>query len=749
MKLDTRAGEVIERKNDSLRWMETNYYSEFAQVLQSFRCERDPEKDDDGNDDPTQTSIGTPLTTAWVNRATDRVTAQIPNLRFRSKDRALGERISRTLMYNWDRGHVQRTQKRHVRQAKLYGWSVRPWYWCREEFVRRRRVDPIRALEEAAGGGDTSDLQLIEDTYGVTLLGDPGAMTMAPDPEDILTELLTLHGRGGMLPVTYSYKGYVGPKCDFASVADCFPEPQFESIQASKRFIIERRRNREWIEQQQKLFPDLAQGLQDLIDKYKNGTPPSSYSKQSGGSGTGQNFRSYAARAYNSRHLYDDPNDMRSKTDAWTITEEHETGNNGKLRMVGEDDIWIGEIDYPYSLDGKIAFTECIFIDDMFGGVGESLARFMRGLQALHDRNFTVQSDLYDTLRRPLIGTNSRELFDDPSKIKRGKGFRLVWMRSANDMWQQGEQAALAAAAASAGDESAIMRNSQMLTGETNMSQAANVDPQQGRTATGARIMAYASDILTKGMVDMFTQSSLIPDAEMMYLLNRSEMDEPLEFEASRYNRNYQAQQAQQPPLPGEEPPPPPEDWVVVEPRDFQQDGEITAEVGSTLADDDERKVQMATSLYQMLGGRPDINQQTLIQELLIAHGKGPSIGNWLVPQGPPPPPPPPPVKASVSLALKGETLSEQAARAVLGEAGIELPPGVNVFATNSELVGMDQPGAAPPMPAPPMAGPPGAMPPPNIGAPPTLPKEMINPMPPPTPGAGMYDASRGRNPLA
>src|SRR5262245_15042769 len=102
----SKAGEASECKRESERWMAANFYEEWLQASKAFYCERDPELDDNGKPDTTQTSLGMPDTFANVQRTVARITAQIPDIRFHAKDEAIAELISRTLMWNWDRGKV-------------------------------------------------------------------------------------------------------------------------------------------------------------------------------------------------------------------------------------------------------------------------------------------------------------------------------------------------------------------------------------------------------------------------------------------------------------------------------------------------------------------------------------------------------------------------------------------------------------------------------------------------------------------
>jgi hypothetical protein len=665
-----RAGEVSECKRASHTWMRDNFYEQWKSVWRSYFCEREPEKDDDGNIDATQTSIGMPGTHSYIERSVNRITAQIPNINFHAKDADVAKLIGRKLMLDWDRGGVQRWQKKHVRQATMFGWSVRAWYWADEQYARRKRVDPFNASPQ--------DLAHICDQY----LQMPVKQFMQAPPASqqiALMNLLRDHGRGNLLPVEYQYTAFHGAKSDFIFVGDCYPEPNFTTIQTSGYFIVERRRKREWIDRVARDVPELADGLNKFLAERPNGSPRNYYGQ-----------RQDACLREEMESLVDRTNE-NSETDSatpyqreWVFTEMWIPGVRPKLKLIGEEDFWVGEIDSPYDLDGKIPFTELVLIDDVLCGVGNSTARIMRGIQQLHDRQVNQRVDLVYNILRPLIGTSNWELYNNPNLVKKGKGFRIVKMRGPGDMWVQGEQAAMAAVATGLQDESGVMRLYQMLTGESNMSMASNVDPQQNRTATGARLTAYNQDVLVKGMNDMFTYTGLSADAEMMYLLNRSEMSEPVDFNVAQYDRQKRGETDSQ--------------WQTVEPLMFQVDGEIVVEAGSTLADDDESNVVKAQNLFSMFNGNPTVNQEQLRDTVLTAFGKTAELAKWAAPKNPPPPPE---FRTSASIAVKWEMLGADEKRVFLSKMeGLPMPP-------------PPPPGAGPGGPGGPPPGPPQMPPPP------------------------------------
>lgn len=638
--------EIIDQKRASQDWLESNFYDQMEQVYKNYLCEPDPEKDEKGNPDPTLSSIGMPDTWGYVRRTTARITAQAPNLRFHARDSSVSELISRTLMYQWDKGQAQRVQKLNVTQALLFGISVKSWHWLVDEHRRMRRVNPLDPNLRP------DDVEAIIREYQIPGIVAHGFRNIPRLRSTIGARLLAKHSRGGLLPVHYAYKEYEGPKSDWIFIGDCFFEPDFQTLQSSNWFIIERRRNLAYLKRLMRLYPQMRTGIEKMLKDHPNGTPRWNQPQQ--------DTVRLRQRLLNAIDM-DSPDETDTvsgvNTHEWTITERHIPGDNPRWALLGEDDVFLGEVEHPYDLAGKIPFVDTVFIDNLLCGIGHSTARVMRGLQLLHERQVNRRFDLIYNILRPLIGTTNRELLENPGLIKRHGGFRLVYMRGAGDMWVQGEQAAIASAAAGLSDEQGVMRLLQSLTGENNMTMAANVDPQQAKTATGAKLMQQAMDVLTKDLNDQMNLTSTAADGEMMFLLNRSELSDPIEFNGAIYSREYSAAKDALR-----------EEWVQATPEMFQTDGQIVPELGSTLAFDDETKVAKATNLWNSAMSNPGLfNMEKARDELLIAHGKGQELQQWAAPKQDGPPPAE--LRSSVTFSAKLELLPSETQSKILAAA--------------------------------------------------------------------------------
>lgn len=712
--------EIVQHRKFSFDWLQQNFYDQWRKVHRLYKCEVDPATDEntdgtnsqivDANNRPvrgqldrTKTRIGMPDTWSLVQRQVARITAQPPNLKFRADDQSLGDRIGRKLMYDWDRGGIQRGQKRHVAQACLFGISIRAWSWEAIEYQQMRRVDPASVI-----AGDPAHAAIM-DQYGDSMQRYQQEQGMEPGSPESIAMLMGDHSRGNLLPIRETKKKYEGPKANFLFIGDCFFEPNFQSLQSSNWFIVERRRNKAWIKMMGERYKHLAPGFEELLKEFPKGSPDRAFSRDA------QNLR---VQMMGDIDRIDTTTTNSGDSQMWTITEEWVPGAENKVSYIAEDKIWIGPVDEPYVLNGKIPFTELVLIDDLLSGIGDSHARIIRGLNELHNRHNSLRYDLVDAILRPLIVTTDQNLYENPGLVKRGDGMRLVYSgRGSAALQGVNEGAAIASAAAGMQDEEGILRMVQMATGESNMSQNANVDPQQNRTATGARVQAYNQDILSKAATDMFNQS-LNDDATMMYELNRSEMPEAVTFDAARYQRSYAlgapATDPGLPPAIGQPPGPPPQipqqDMTEVSPLDFQIDGIVEAEVGSTLADDDEAETVKAQNFFALAVGNPEtFDKQWAGRNVAVRFGYAKNLEQAMA--KPQPAPAPEPAKVALSVSVKFETLPLDVQVALLQKGLIEVPPEqlAKAQAMQAGIQPEVPPTAAMPTMTPPHPGPPQA----------------------------------------
>jgi len=699
------AMKAVSKFDRSRGWMQSNFWGQWEQVLRQYYCEPPEVLDPNGvgaNRTSTDTSryhglfgadgrmidetvpqergdavnLYVPDQWSLVRRKTARVTAQVPNLRMTSTDFVRANRVSRTLMWQWDNMGRNREEKKHTACAFLFGWSVKAWYWERNTFKLTSKIDPLRADDQQwerlmrVYGGELNQvaMRLVLEADGQEV--DPMVIR-----QDQAAYLLDRYGVGRFVRLREEKLGYVGPKFDHLFLPCLYPQPDFTNIQDSAWFAVVRRRDQGWFENLKAAYADNEEAklnvdqIDALLTDLKHGSKNNEFIGKDGG-----NLLEKMASAVKRTVQQDGQGGYSDDDDAqWSVLEIHHKGKNGEnatVEYVPEGKYYLGRLPYTFDLEnGNKAFTEKVFVDSFLGGVGDSASRVIRKLVEQHGRETSLRHELAKDVLRPYVQTDDQNLIDEPERISRGPyGIRLIHVQG--NLKPVMEPHAHAAIMTGLQNDQSIMRNIQYAVGESNLSAMSNVDPQQARTATGARIMAFNQDTLTKEELAM-NNESLKADAEMMRQLCRSELGDELTLDLSPYARAVADQQT-------DPNAPPPTDigmvgtLVKVTPEDFQIDGNIQPEVNSTLADDDELNVHKSQVLFSMVMQAPQLfNPARARDTVLIALGEGSRLAEWM-----PPPPtgpvPPEPAQARVNLnamiSLKdvAENLGEEEAKRYL-----------------------------------------------------------------------------------
>jgi hypothetical protein len=109
---------------------------------------------------------------------------------------------------------------------------------------------------------------------------------------------------------------------------------------------------------------------------------------------------------------------------------------------------------------------------------------------------------------------------------------------------------------------------------------------------------------------------------------------------------------------------------ITVNPMDIQEDYEILPEQGSTLASDDEFRVQGLQQFFAIAERHPDVVNLRAVVKKLAEATPGINAEDIILPP-PPPQPPVPPVKMNISVSVKWEELPPDVQASILSHEGL------------------------------------------------------------------------------
>jgi hypothetical protein len=327
--------------------------------------------------------------------------------------------------------------------------------------------------------------------------------------------------------------GYVGPSVKYTFPGDIFPEPEFDTLSTCAYVGEYMRVGIEWFQElyeRHKLpdgnyDPDLARRIELVMTDKPNGEPR----------GIGTQSERLRLNMYNlvKRSAATNPANESVNSDdievRWSIHKIEYPGRGGDDATVEYKcgDIWLGHFYYPYLIgDGKIARTELRIVDNILGGPGDSPAHHIVSLADMYAQSFFQRHDLIDAISRPLLWTDDAALWSNPEFFTRNtSGFRVVYTRGGGKSFgfeQSGP--AIASALSSMNTDESSMKLISSTVGDNNLSNMAELQPNQNDTATGARIMDRNAAIMSGQTTSMFVQK-IGEDCEMMRELLRSELN--------------------------------------------------------------------------------------------------------------------------------------------------------------------------------------------------------------------------------
>lgn len=632
---------VVEQRMESLRWYQENYYDEFAEVYRALKCKTSPfmVKNSAGAmvEDKTRTNVAMPDIAVAVRRGTARLTANPPQINYICRDQTVAAKLTSWSYMQFDRSEEAPVEKLHIQQAKTFGFSVTKTLWREVETQQPRRY--LRAnLTDRAQFMKLNGAESKEITAAVAQLG------ATRSPNEIADDI---RKNGTELKTTVPVCRYSGPATKFVFIGDFFVEPGFHPHGTKPAWEIEQyTENEAFLEKWQKQTYTDADGKEIpvfdkqacndmLADDTGKSDPLTSMNGES------LRERLFSVSGVSTPNLRSNAKLLQSKR--FLVYECHEMRKDGQMWItwVGNEKHLLGEMPYPWDLQGRSCYTHLVLLPDLIMGIGDSTPRLGRFLYRLHNAAVGQRTDLISNILRRPVFVSDRESLPEP--IERAQ-FRIYQVKNPGDI-KFGVEAEVPASAWNT--ETQIMKMFGMLDPNvTNMETGTDLTPGVGRTATAATLSQKSSDSMLTYELDGYNIYLRDLCEKKLWMLQQTLEDE-IELPARYLQTNGDTQQTDAA-------------GATLTWQEIQENIDVEPEVGSTLSVDDEFRRMNLQNAYQLAIGAPTVWNVTEVAKAYAKTIRGVDPSKLVLPPAPPPQPQP-----KISIALTGKiedvfTASEQ-----------------------------------------------------------------------------------------
>ena len=557
-----------------------------------------------------------------------RLTAQPPNLRVHAKDQSTKDKVSALLYRQWDLGGWQKVLRQMVDQCAVLDWSVSKTSW--------NDALGMRKLRKATAKLNRPQLMMYEGASPEDILAAEEQAPLLSEQEII--QALTKHGPEVSLRLPISK--YEGPIGERVFNGDIFPEPGFKSLHQAAFVIEYSERDFAWLDywarqtgcdpdtgEEGPVFdPKVVAEIKDEVDSNK-AVPRRTIDLR---------------RELRDSLKISDPTlqlDGRLRGPRCPIYERHSIMPDGRIRIdwCYNKDKLLGKMLYPWDTYGKYIFNELVLIPDLLGGIGQSTIGASRYLAQLRNTNRNLTTDFLGRLLRP--------------KMKRDETCEVKEEDFERDGFSEMVVSNMAGIEPLTDPRfpSEAFLDSQMLTREimqvepliNDFSPGTDANPQSGKLATTAIFQQKSADAIVNDELKQI-DCWLYDVMNLSLAMTQQSMQKKVDIQKGVYER-VDALSI----MGGGE-----VRSMTVDPLEIQQDLEIIPETGSTLAADDEFKVQKIMQGYILAKQDPlNFNSKPFAKKLASTI-PGISMAEAITPDGPPPQPPPE-VRTSVSINYK------------------------------------------------------------------------------------------------
>lgn len=663
--------QTIARRRASQEWLRANYWDEFTEAWQAYKCRTNPiykkrrdgsfETDEKGArvEDTTRTNVAMPDFFIAIRKKASRKSRRPPTIRIRAKDPDIAAWLTHWTAVQWDRSNEQRLQRRHVLQGDIFGISLKCHYWNTISASRTFRYRVEEILEKLYVKYDEQTK-----LYAIATEAEKGYLPAKELDGESLANLQTQLGEEVGLPQSLSR--FEGPVSSLPFIGDWAPEPGLEDIHTAAWHAFDS------IWDAEKLAVMAAATYTDpetgeerpALDKKAVAEladcDPYQLPKELGGEAREQLRQAIfkSAPSYETR--------LVPGARYHIITEYTFRRGVCWLRYIGNEKINLGEHPLPFDLDGRYPLSAYTPIEDLLTAIGDSTPRMGRYLWRLHNVNVAQRVDITTNLMKPTLVV--RKGLDLPPEIMDTGLMRLIFADNPRDFGRNLFEGIRVPAEAFQMAAEVVRLIQQLEPQLIDFGEQSQAMPDSRKVATLGLLQQRAQEALSSDELEALNQS-IADETEIKILMLQQMMTDKLDL-APGWRRDAAIWSIQG--GGGSEHP----RKTLATPYELQVDFEVEPEMASTLALDDEYRRAQAKDLVQLATAMPGIINVRKALEVLLATYSGVKPSEFILPE-PPPAPKGPETRFNISLSIKWESLSPKLQAVLAQKLGIE--PGQDV----------------------------------------------------------------------
>jgi hypothetical protein len=624
--------DILDRRNESRRFMQINYWDMWEDVFRASKCRTKPimVTDKTGNqvEDKTRTNVAMPELSLIIRRKTARLTANPPQINYTCPQggEELAEKLTAWAYQQFDRSGEAQEHRKTVSSAQTFGWAVSKLYWDTIE-VERKFFRNVSGLKRS----DLNTLEGDNESAGDKLSGEELS-------DDERANAIAKYGNTTQIPTKVSQ--FEGPVAKNIFIGDFFMEPGAASLNVSGWAVENYFESDVWLKKmgaktyfdedgsEQLIFDPKA--IEDLANMpswqpiYQQ--QPFDLRSRLRVNALGQTLPLWPTKL------------LRGKR--YDILECHTKDKDGQfwIEWVGNEKVYLGKMPYPWDLYGKYCFTELVPMFDLLSAYGDSTPLLMRHLWLLHNAIVGSRRDLVANILRPLMKAKAGA--DIPDEQVDRALFRVIFMRDPEALQPLIENVAQIASAISAATEEEAQNMRMMALAEpnlTNVETGTDTNPQAGKTATTAVLAAKSADALTQFEIDSLNWYLKETGEKKLAMLQQTEpeQDESGGYKPYQVASKYASQVEGLTMRYGKA------STVNLDFMEIQQEIQVEPAAMSMLSVDDDIRRNAALQLVEMAGQMPSIVDPYYAAKFFAGTIRGIDPDKAVPPPKPPTPPPP------------------------------------------------------------------------------------------------------------